>query len=101
MGSWRGQLHEESVREHGWFKNIAARAGLQGRAGALTGRVAAINGAEIRIILGSEAAAGGEDFLLTSPIPGVFPGDEVRIDFETDVQGHKIALRVVEISSRQ
>jgi hypothetical protein len=31
----------------------------------------------------------------------VFAGDEVRVDFRTDEQGHKIALRIVELSSRQ
>ena len=27
MGSWRGHLHEESVREHGWWRNLRAAAG--------------------------------------------------------------------------
>ena len=32
MGSWRGHLHEESVREHGWYKNLSSGHGHKGKA---------------------------------------------------------------------
>jgi H+/Cl- antiporter ClcA/CBS domain-containing protein len=101
MGSWRGHLHEESVREHGWFRNISAGGGHRGRGGAVTGRVAALNAGEIRIALDLQADIGAEEFELTAPARGVFVGDEVRVDYETDDRGRKTALRIVELSSRQ
>ena len=103
MGSWRGYLHEESVREHGWLKNLSTGGGHRGTAGMVTGRVAAINGDEIHITAASQP--GGveevEKFVLSIPVRGVFVGDEVRVDYRNDDKGHKIALRVVELSSRQ
>ena len=67
----------------------------------VTGRVAAINADEIRITLDLPNAAAAEEFALDAPVRGVFPGDEVRVEFQTDDQGRKIALRIVELSSRQ
>jgi CBS domain-containing protein len=101
MGSWRGHLHEESVREHGWFRNIKTGGGHRGRGGAVTGRVAAINGGEIRIAMDLEVDSAAEKFQLATPARGVFVGDEVRVDYQTDDRERKIALRVVELSSRQ
>ena len=101
MGSWRGHLHEESVREHGWFRNISAGGGHRGKGGAVTGRVSDINAGEIRIALDLQTDVGAEEFELTAPARGVFVGDEVRVDYQTDDRGRKIALRIVELSSRQ
>lgn len=99
MGSWRGHLHEESVREHGWYKNLSSGPGHKG--GVLTGRVAVIHGDEIGITVDSQAGGAAEEFVLTAPARGVFVGDLVRVEYQSDEQGHKIALRVVEVSSRQ
>ncbi len=101
MGSWRGHLHEESVREQGWLGNLGANGNHRGNAGMVTGRVTAMNGDEILIKADSQEGADAEEFVLTAPIRGVFPGDEVRVDYRMDDQGHKIALRVIELSSRQ
>ena len=67
----------------------------------VTGRVAAMNGGGIRISVDSQEGADAEEFVLAAPLRGVFPGDEVRVDYRTDDQGHKVALRVIELSSRQ
>lgn len=99
MGSWRGHLHEESVREHGWYKNLSSGHGHKG--GVLTGRVAAINGDEISLIVDSQAGGSAEEFVLIAPARGVFVGEMVRVEYQSDDQGRKIALRVVEVSSRQ
>ncbi len=101
MGSWRGHLHEESVRDHGWFRNLRESGGHRGTGGMVTGRVIAIDNDEIRISPDSQQSDATEEFVLATPVHGVFLGDEVRVDFRTDDQGHKIALRVVELSSRQ
>ncbi len=77
MGSWRGHVHEESVREHGWLKNLSSGSGHRGRGGAITGRVAAISGGEIRIALPADSGDASEDFVLAAPLRGVLPGDEV------------------------
>ena len=100
MGSWRGHLHEESVRESGWFRNLR-QGGNRGERGVVIGRVAGIDGGEIHIVVPSQDGDAAQEFVLTEPVRGVFAGDEVRVDYRTDDQGHKIALRVVEMSSRQ
>ena len=101
MGSWRGHLHEESVRERGWYKNLSSGQGHRGEGGMLTGRVAAINGDEISITVDSQAGGAPEEFVLTSPARGISVGDQVRVEYQSDGHGHKIALRVVELFSRQ
>ena len=101
LGSWHGHLHEESVREHGWFRNFADGRGPGGLGGVLTGRVVAIKGDEISISADSQAGRVADEFVLTAPARGVFVGDQVRVDYRNDDHGHKIALRIVELSSRQ
>ena len=100
MSSWRGHLHEETVREHGWLSQFSSRADQDGASGFILGRVAAISDSEIKVTVISESAENTEEFVLTAPVRGVMPGDEVKIEFQVD-QGHKIALRVVEVSARQ
>jgi hypothetical protein len=63
--------------------------------------VAAINGDEISIAVDSQAGGAAEEFVLTAPARGIFAGDLVRVEYQSDEQGHKIALRVVEVSRRQ
>jgi hypothetical protein len=36
MGSWRGHLHEESVREHGWFEKFNMATSEKAALGALS-----------------------------------------------------------------
>jgi chloride channel protein, CIC family len=105
MGSWRGHLHEELVREDGWFRNLSATGNSAGSGGVMTGWVSAISGGVIRIL--SEAQAGAEpgtgvfeEFVLLVPVRGVSLGDEVQIEYRND-RGRRTAVRVVELSHRQ
>jgi CBS-domain-containing membrane protein len=99
MGSWRGHLHEEFVREHGWFSDM--KAGSEGHQdGVVTGRVAVINPHAICLRLDETVDGPVEEFALTAPARGVSLGDEVRINYR-NVEGKKIALRIEELSSRQ
>jgi H+/Cl- antiporter ClcA/CBS domain-containing protein len=100
MGSWRGHLHEESVRERGWIRNFSTRVKPNEKFGTVTGRVFAISPKEIRIALESNIGSGTEEFTLSAAVHGVFPGDEVQIEYR-DENGLKTALRVVELSHRQ
>ena len=99
MGSWRGHLHEEFVREHGWFRNLRA-GGDEDGGGVATGRVAAINQDEIRILPNGNGDGSVEEFALHAPARGVSRGDEVRVIYRND-EGKKIAFRIEELSSRQ
>jgi CBS domain-containing protein len=100
MGSWRGHLQEESVRERGWYGDFRERA-LHGEGGGVaTGRVAGIEQRTIRITLDEIGEGPSEEFDLDAPARGVSVGDDVRIEYRLE-KGHKIALRVVELSSRQ
>jgi CIC family chloride channel protein len=99
MGSWRGHLHEEFVREHGWFSGMMA--GSDGRrGGVVTGSVAAINPDAICIRLDETVDGPVEEFALSAPARGVSVGDEVRLNYRND-KGRKIAFRIEELSSRQ
>jgi chloride channel protein, CIC family len=100
MGSWRGHLHEESIREHGWIRNFSTGVKLAKKFGMVTGRVSGISPDEIRITLDPEIEDVVEEFILPVPVRGVFPGAEVQIEYQNE-KGHKIALRVVELSHRQ
>ena len=106
MGSWRGHLHAELVREDGWFKNLSRAGDESDTYGMVSGRVSSISRDEICVLLdphiGQESKTGepGEEFVLHAPVRGVSPGDHVQIDYRVD-HGHKIALRVVELSHRQ
>jgi hypothetical protein len=99
-------LHEEFVREDGWYRNLSGGGNSGETGGMVTGKVAAISDDEIRIIPDSQLTAAlelGEDageFVLRAPVRGVSVGDEVRIEFRND-QDRRIALRVVELSHRQ
>jgi len=100
MGSWRGHMHEESFREHGWFGRFMAPGRDSEKIGVTTGRVISISDEEIRISLNSHAGDAGEGFALRSPVRGVFPGDEVRVRY-LNQDGQKTALLVEELFSRQ
>ncbi len=101
MGSWRGHLQEESVRELGWLENLKYGVAHREKVGVLTGRVAAISSDEYLIKVDSREGGTAEEFVLTSPARGMSVGDQVRVDYQSDDQGHKVARRVVELSSRQ
>jgi H+/Cl- antiporter ClcA/CBS domain-containing protein len=100
MGCWRGHLHEESVREDGWVRNLSSGDKFKAAGGSVTGRVTDITSNEIRITRDSHANGGVEEFALDRRVRGIFPGDEVRISYR-NAKGHKVALQVVELSNRQ
>jgi CIC family chloride channel protein len=99
MGSWRGHLHEEFVREHGWFRAMRTRSESP-RVGIVTGRVSEFNDDEITIRLDGTEESSIEEFALKAPTRGVSRGDHVRVSYRNE-DGRKIALRVEELSSRQ
>jgi CBS domain-containing protein len=99
MGSWRGHLHEEFVREHGWFSSMkAARESRLG--GVVAGRVTALSSDEICIRLDGTEENLVEEFSLSAPARGVSRGDHVRVNYRKE-DGRKIAFRIEELSSRQ
>jgi CIC family chloride channel protein len=99
MGSWRGHLHEEFVREHGWLSSMkAARESRLG--GMLTGRVTCCNNDEISISPDGNGDSPVEEFALSAPARGVSRGDHVRVNYRRE-DGRKIAIRIEELSSRQ
>jgi CBS domain-containing protein len=100
MGSWRGHLHEESVREHGWYSNLRDGASNRERSGVATGRVAAIDQGFLRITLDEFEDGLAEEFTLKVPARGIVLGDEVRVNYRND-KGRKVAMRIEELSSRQ
>ena len=63
--------------------------------------MAAIKGDEISLAVDPQAGGAAEEFVLSAPARGVSVGDLVRVEYQSDDQGHKIALRIVEVSSRQ
>jgi H+/Cl- antiporter ClcA len=100
MGSWRGHLHEESVREDGWLRNLKSIPENRGDSGVAIGRVASLRDNQILLSLNLDLSGPAEEFALNAPVRGVFLGDEVRVSYRQE-NGHKIAVRVEELSSRQ
>ncbi len=100
MGSWRGHMHEESFREHGWLGRFMSPEGDAEKIGVATGRVLSVSDDEIRLSLNSHAGDAGEVFVLRATVRGVFPGDKVRVRY-LDENGRKVAMLVEELFSRQ
>jgi CIC family chloride channel protein len=101
MGSWRGHLHEESVRDHGWLRNLASiPMNGSGSAGIAIGRIVALTDDQILLSLTSQTSGVPEEFVLKRPVRGVFLGDEVRVSYR-EKNGRKVVARVEELSSRQ
>ena len=99
MGSWRGHLHEEFVREHGWYSN--RKAGSESRRGGIvTGHVSGFSNDEISIRPDGAGENPIEEFALPTPARGVSRGDHVRVTYRNE-DGQKIAFRIEELSSRQ
>jgi chloride channel protein, CIC family len=100
MGSWRGHLHEESVRELGWLRGFGPVPLAGGSGDVATGRVVSLTNGEIRIALNSHGASEGDEFSLTEPARGVSLGDRVRVRYRNE-NGRKVAMKIEELSSRQ
>jgi chloride channel protein, CIC family len=100
MGSWRGHLHEESVRDQGWLRDLRSNSEYQGNNGVAIGRVQSLSDHQIFLTLELNSEGPAEKFLLHAPVRGIFLGDEVRVSYRK-ANGDKVALRVEEISSRQ
>jgi hypothetical protein len=100
MGSWRGHLHEESVREHGWIRAYQIGTTTEGRNSIIRGRVVAIDDDKLLIVTDEIQNDQSEEFALNVPARGVFLGDTVRVTYRTD-NGRKIVVRIEELSSRQ
>ena len=100
MGSWRGHLQEESVREHGWLRGLRFPNGNHRSGGVAVGRVAALRDDQILLTLSLDAGSPEETFALKTPVRGVLLGDQVRVSYRQE-NGLKIAMRVEEVSDRQ
>ncbi len=100
MGSWRGHLHEESVRDYGWLRNLRSVPENRGSGGIAIGSVESLSDDQIFLALNSHSNGPTEKFLLNAPVRGIFLGDKVRVSYRSE-NGHKVALRVEELSSRQ
>jgi H+/Cl- antiporter ClcA/predicted transcriptional regulator len=100
MGSWRGHMREESVREHGWLRNLSTGNGWNGTIKTVTGHVAAITPYEIRIQTDSQPIGAAQVFILRNPVRGVVAGDEVLIEFCRETDGNVVS-RIMELSRHQ
>ena len=100
MGSWRGHLHEESVRDHGWLRNLKSIPENRGNRGVAIGRVESLTDDQLLLTPNSHLSGPAEVFALSAPVRGVFLGDEVRVSFRKE-NGRKVVARIEELSSRQ
>jgi CIC family chloride channel protein len=100
MGSWRAHLHEESVRDRGWWRNLKSVPENRGEIGVAVGRVEGVTEDQLLLQPNSHSSGPAEEFALSMPVRGVFLGDEVRVSYRNQ-SGRKVALRIEEISSWQ
>jgi CBS domain-containing protein len=100
MGSWRSHLHAESVREHGWLKNLRSISDFKGNGGVTVGRVESLTDEELLLTPNSDSDEPADIYLLSAPVRGVLLGDRVRVSYRKN-NGQKVAVRIEELSSRQ
>jgi CIC family chloride channel protein len=100
MGSWRAHLHEESVRDSGWWRNLKSLPGDRGIGGVFTGRVESLTDERLVLTPNSHSSGPAEEFALSVPMRGVFLGDEIRVSYRKE-NGRKVVARIEELSSRQ
>jgi CIC family chloride channel protein len=100
MGSWRGHLQEESVREHGWWQNLKSVPENRSNGDVAIGRITSLTDDRLLLAQNSHSSAPPEGFALSAPTRGLFLGDEVRVSYRNE-NGRKIAVRIEELSSRQ
>ena len=100
MGSWRGHLHEESVREHGWLRNLKSIPANRGDRGVALGRVESLTDNQLLLTPNEPSGGSAEEFALSAPVRGIFLGDEVRVSYRKE-NGRKVVARIEELSSRQ
>ena len=100
MGSWRAHLHEESVRDHGWLRDLKSIPENRGNSGVVIGRVESLTDDQLLLTLNSHSSGPAEEFALSAPVRGVFLGDEVRVSYRKE-NGRKVVARIEELSSRQ
>jgi len=100
MGSWRAHLHEESVRDRGWWRNLKSIPENRGDIGVAVGWVESVTEDQLLLTQNSHSTGPAEVFALSMPVRGVFLGDEVRVSYRNQ-NGRKVALRIEELSSWQ
>jgi hypothetical protein len=100
MGSWRGHLHSESVREHGWLKNLRSTSDHKGNRGVTVGRVESLTDDQPLLSPNSDSDEPADIYVLSAPVRGVLLGDRVRVSYQKN-NGEKFAVRIEELSSRQ
>ncbi len=100
MGSFREHLDAESVREHGWLRNLKSIAGDQGKQGVATGQVESITDDQLILTPNSDPSSTSDVFTLSTPARGLYPGDKVRVSYRTE-NGRDVVERIEELSSRQ
>ncbi len=100
MGSWRGHLHEESVRDRGWWRNLKSIPENRDNGGVAIGRVESLTDDQLLLTPNSHSSGPAEEFALSAPARGVFLGDEVRVSYRKE-NGRKVVARIEELSSRQ
>ncbi|HWF12120.1 MAG TPA: chloride channel protein, partial [Candidatus Acidoferrales bacterium] len=100
MGSWRGHLQAESVREHGWLNNLRSISDRKGNHGVTVGRVASLTEKHLLLAPSADSDEPSDVYVLSAPVRGVLLGDEVRVSYEQN-DGRKVAIRIEELSSRQ
>jgi CIC family chloride channel protein len=81
MGSWRGHLHEESVREHGWLQNLISIPENRENGGVAIGLVKYLSDDQLLLTLNPDSNRSADVFMLSAPVRGVLLGDEVRVSY--------------------
>lgn len=101
MGSWRGHLQAESVREHGWLRNLRSISDYKGDGrGVTVGRVESLTDQLLLLAPNGDSDDPADVYLLRAPVRGVLLGDRVRVSYQKN-KGQKVAVRIEELSSRQ
>ena len=98
LSAWTRQIEEESVREHGWLDELLRTQHFEQseQRKTLVGKVARLEPRLLQVEIAREGKIEMVDFLLASPLPGISPGDHVKVSFQ-EASGGRVLERVEEL----
>ena len=107
MACWGAHLHDESIRETGWLRRMRTDGTPKSpKRHTVDGRVVGIGPRQLSLSPGTNGMDRDatndrvKEFVLDYPVPGIGPGDRVRVVFGEE-NGRNVAKKIEELPSRQ
>jgi CIC family chloride channel protein len=91
LSVWTRQIEEEGVREHGWLDRMlkTEKFAEAGRTKLAVGRVVSLRKDLLTLVAlndGPDAPSETLEFRFAKPLPGIAPGDHVKVTYRSDAE---------------